>query len=107
VFGGAAMRAVAGAEGPVTGTVTGRAAGDGKAYHPGMVVKFTAVLRKVPEGYVAFVEELPGAKTQAATFDEARASLKKAVVRVLEANRALAQELAGADGIPEPPPTDH
>ncbi len=72
-----------------------------------MVVQFTAVLRKVPEGYVAFVEELPGTKTQAATFEEARASLKKAVVKVLEVNRALAPSLAGADGVPEPPPTDH
>ena len=29
-----------------------------------MQLEFTAVYRKVPEGYVAFVEELPGANTQ-------------------------------------------
>ena len=28
-------------------------------------MEFTAVFRKVPEGYIAFVEELPGANTQA------------------------------------------
>jgi predicted RNase H-like HicB family nuclease len=32
----------------------------------------TAVFRKVPEGYVGFVEELPGANTQVATLEEAR-----------------------------------
>lgn len=34
-------------------------------------MRFTAVFRKVPEGYV--VEELPGANTQGASLDEARA----------------------------------
>jgi hypothetical protein len=28
---------------------------------------FTAVFRKVPEGHVAFIEELPGANTQSGT----------------------------------------
>jgi mRNA interferase HicA len=32
-------------------------------------VKFTAVFQKVPEGYIGFVEELPGANTQGATLD--------------------------------------
>jgi len=43
----------------------------------------------VPEGYVGFVEELPGANTQAGTMEEARAALKEAVWLVIEANRAL------------------
>jgi hypothetical protein len=30
------------------------------------------VYLKVPEGYVAFVEELPGANTQGETLEEAR-----------------------------------
>ena len=55
-------------------------------------MEFTAVFQKVPEGYIAFVEELPGANTQAATLDEARKNLKEAVALVLEANRALAEE---------------
>ena len=53
--------------------------------------KFTAVYMRVPEGYVAFVNELPGANTQGATFEEARANLKEAVAMVLEANRDLAR----------------
>jgi predicted RNase H-like HicB family nuclease len=54
-----------------------------------VVMEFTAVFRKVPEGYIGFVEELPGANTQAATLDEARRNLKEAVALVLEANRSL------------------
>jgi predicted RNase H-like HicB family nuclease len=49
----------------------------------------TAVFMKVPEGYVAFIEELPGANTQGATLDEARENLQEAAALVLEANRAL------------------
>lgn len=52
----------------------------------------TAVFQKVPEGYIGFVEELPGANTQAATLEEARANLAEAVELVLEANRTLAEE---------------
>ncbi|HET7201227.1 MAG TPA: type II toxin-antitoxin system HicB family antitoxin [Burkholderiales bacterium] len=56
-------------------------------------MKFTAVFEKVAEGYVAFVEELPGANTQGTTIEEARANLQEAVELVLEANRALAEEM--------------
>ena len=55
-------------------------------------MKLTAVFRRVPEGYVAFVEELPGANTQGATLEETRENLKEAVELVLEANRILAEE---------------
>jgi predicted RNase H-like HicB family nuclease len=66
-------------------------------------MEFTAVFRKVPEGYIAFVEELPGANTQATTLDEARRNLKEAVALVLEANRTLAEEsLKGEKVIREP-----
>ncbi len=54
-----------------------------------MQAEFTAVVQKVQEGYVAFVEELPGANTQGATLEEARANLEEAVTLVLEANREL------------------
>ena len=56
-------------------------------------MKFTAVFEKVAEGYIAFVQEVPGANTQGATLEEARANLVEAVELVLEANRALAEEL--------------
>ncbi len=63
----------------------------------------TAVFRPVPEGYLAFVEELPGENTQGVALAEARANLEEAVRLVLEANRALRQEdLLGADVIREP-----
>jgi predicted RNase H-like HicB family nuclease len=57
-----------------------------------MEIQFTAVFQKVPEGYIAFVEELPGANTQGATLDEARENLQEALQLVLEANRMLAEE---------------
>jgi predicted RNase H-like HicB family nuclease len=65
-------------------------------------LRFTAVYMKVPEGYIAFVEELPGANTQGETLDEARANLEEAVTMVLDANRELAeQSLEGAQVIRE------
>ncbi len=60
-----------------------------------MELTFTAVFRRVDDGYVAFVEELPGANTQGATLDEARDNLKEAVALVLQANRELARREAG------------
>ena len=58
-----------------------------------MSLELTAVFRADPEGgYVAFVEELPGANTQGETLDEVRANLRVAVALVLEANRALSEE---------------
>jgi predicted RNase H-like HicB family nuclease len=67
------------------------------------VMKLTAVYMQVPEGYIAFVEELPGANTQGATLEEARENLNEAVALVLDANRALAEEsLQGAAVIREP-----
>ena len=55
-------------------------------------MKVTAVFEKVPEGYIAFVEELPGANTQGDTLDEARENLTEAVELVFRANRVLAEE---------------
>ncbi|MEO6067778.1 MAG: type II toxin-antitoxin system HicB family antitoxin [Gemmatimonadales bacterium] len=57
-----------------------------------MMPDLTAVFQQVPEGYIGFVEELPGANTQGATLDEARANLREAIELVLEANRVLAEE---------------
>lgn len=60
-----------------------------------MELAFTAVFKRVPEGYIAFVEELSGANTQGNTLQEARENLREAVQLVLDANRALAREEAG------------
>lgn len=66
-------------------------------------MQLTAVFMKVPEGYIAFVEELPGANTQGDTLEEARENLREAVELVLEANRELAEQtLAGQPVIREP-----
>lgn len=66
-------------------------------------MKLTAVFMPVPEGYVGFVEELPGANTQGATLEEARENLKEAVQMVLEANRELAEKsIAGKQVSREP-----
>ena len=56
-------------------------------------MELTAVYVRVPEGYIAYVEELPGANTQGATLDETKSNLREAVRLVLDANR----ELAGRD----------
>jgi predicted RNase H-like HicB family nuclease len=58
----------------------------------GETMQLTAVSIAVPEGYVAFVEELPGANTQGDTFEQVRENLRDAVELVLEANRELAEQ---------------
>ena len=66
-------------------------------------MQLTAVFIKFPQGYAAFVEELPGANTQGESLEEARRNLAEAVLLVLEANRQLAEEsLAGEEVIREP-----
>ena len=52
-------------------------------------LELTAVYRKVPEGYIGFIEQLPGANSQGRTLDEVRNDLRVAAVMVLEANRDL------------------
>jgi predicted RNase H-like HicB family nuclease len=66
------------------------------------MTSWSAVFIEVPEGYAAFVEELPGANAQGATLDEARENLQEAIELVLEANRTLAEEaLTGKNVIRE------
>ena len=68
-----------------------------------MHFELTAVYQRVPLGYIAYVEELPGANTQGATLDEARVNLREAVQLVIEANRAQSEEeIGGAEVIREP-----
>lgn len=66
-------------------------------------MKLTAVFMPVPEGFIGFVEELPGANTQGATLEETRENLVEAVQMVLDANRELAERsIAGRDVSREP-----
>ncbi len=68
-----------------------------------MEITLTAVFKKVPSGYIGFVEELPGANTQGATLEEARSNLEEAIVLVLEANRTIEEErIQDTDVIREP-----
>ncbi len=68
-----------------------------------MKIRLTAVYQKVPEGYIGFVEELPGANTQGETLEEVRANLYEAVELIMESNRMLAEEsLLNMDIIREP-----
>ena len=58
-----------------------------------MDLTLTAVYEEIPDneggGYVAYVEELPGAITQGDTLEEARENLRDAIELLLEANREL------------------
>ena len=66
-------------------------------------MQLTAVYIQVPEGYIAFVEELPGANTQGETLEETRENLREAVQLVLEANRELAEKsILGQSVLREP-----
>ena len=64
-----------------------------------MPLTLTAIFQKVPEGYIGYVEELPGANTQGETLEETRNNLQEAVALVLEANRALAEEALQAEEV--------
>lgn len=67
-----------------------------------MDLQLTVVFRKVPEGYIGFVEELPGANTQGATLEEVRANLKEAVALVVEANNDVAKKICKDLQVPQP-----
>jgi predicted RNase H-like HicB family nuclease len=58
-----------------------------------METTFTAVYEEVPEseggGYVAYVEELPGAISEGDTLEDARENLRDAIGILLDANREL------------------
>lgn len=62
-------------------------------------MQLTAAFMQVPEGYIAFVEELHGANTQGDTLEEARENLREAVELVLEANRELAEQSLGGQTV--------
>jgi len=65
-------------------------------------MSFDAVFMKVPDGYVAFVEQLPGANTQGETLEEARENLREAVSLILDSNRELTEaSISGSDVIRE------
>ncbi|MGD0011607.1 MAG: type II toxin-antitoxin system HicB family antitoxin [Terriglobia bacterium] len=65
-------------------------------------MELTAVFKKVPEGYIGWVEELPGANTQGKTLEETRENLQEAIRLVFEANRELTErDLQGEEVLKE------
>lgn len=68
-----------------------------------MRIQLTAVFEKVKNGYIGYVEELPGANTQGATLAETKRNLKEAVELVLESYRQIhEEENAGKKVVKEP-----
>ena len=59
----------------------------------------TAVYKKVKEGYIAYVEELPGVNTQGADLKEAKENLIDALKLVLETNKELAEKEIGNNDV--------
>ena len=70
-----------------------------------MDLQCTAVFRKVPEGYIAFIEEFAGVNTQGASLEEARSNLREAVALVIEANREMTREDADSGAVIREPIT--
>lgn len=57
-----------------------------------MKLNLTAVFKKVKQGYVAWIEEIPGVNTQGANKKEASQNLEEALQMILEANRKLSRK---------------
>lgn len=56
-------------------------------------IAFTAVYLKSRDGYIGFVEELPGVNSQGRTIDEARLNLQHLAAIVFDEERAQAEEM--------------
>lgn len=66
-------------------------------------ISLTAVFLRVNDGYVGFVEELPGVNSQGRTIEEARRLLQGLAAVVFDEERRTAEELiAGKDVVREP-----
>jgi predicted RNase H-like HicB family nuclease len=65
-------------------------------------IAFTAVYLKANNGYVGFIEELPGVNSHGRTLDEARDTLRKLAAVVFDEERRGAEEMiAGKDVVRE------
>jgi predicted RNase H-like HicB family nuclease len=68
-----------------------------------MRIQLTAVFEKVKNGYIGYVEELPGANTQGATLEETKENLKEAIELVMESYRQInEEENVGKNVVKEP-----
>jgi predicted RNase H-like HicB family nuclease len=63
---------------------------------------FTAVLEKVNDWYIGYIEELPGANTQGKTLEEARENLREAAELILKSNKEyITKQTPGTHAIRE------
>lgn len=53
---------------------------------------FNAVIEKVDNWYIGYVEELPGVNTQGKTLEEIRENLREAILLILKTNRELVKK---------------
>jgi len=67
------------------------------------MIELTAVFLKSPDGYVGFVEELPGVNSHGRTLAEARDMLGKMAAIAFDAERRRVEEfIADKDCVREP-----
>lgn len=59
-----------------------------------MRLQLTKVFKKVEEGYVGFVKELPEVKSQAPTLEEVKVKLEAAIEFALKSDRYLSDQQA-------------
>ena len=57
-----------------------------------MDLVFTAIYQEVPEGYIGYVQEIPGVNTQGDTLEEARENLKEALELILECRKDMIEK---------------
>ena len=57
-----------------------------------MNLKLTAIYQKVKEGYIAYVEEIPGVNTQGKTLRETKLNLREALQMVIASYRELMEK---------------
>lgn len=53
---------------------------------------FNAIIEKVDDWYIGYVEELPGVNTQGETLEEIRENLREAILLILKSNRELVKK---------------
>jgi predicted RNase H-like HicB family nuclease len=62
-----------------------------------MKSEFTAVVKQVEEGWIGWIEEIPGVNCQEATHDELLVSLRETLMEALEFNRQEALAAVGSN----------
>lgn len=64
--------------------------------------QFTAIYKKVRQGYIGWIEEVPGVNTQGISLSETKKNLTEALRLVLEVNKLLVEKELKGNVIREP-----